>query len=140
MGTTSTKFFATVTTILVGLAMNLCVCARSAGPGSRALAEAVEQADPHACCKTAGSSRTDDPVPAEPADPCESCPVKQKLGGMLPDQISKLNPHFDAVMVHWPDPLPAALVDCGNKPAVFGGDPAPPLLLDLFHTSCQLSC
>jgi hypothetical protein len=132
------KFFSALTAVLVGLALNLCVCA-GAGRAGAAPEPAAASSDPHACCHESAEDASSKPSPVRP-DPCESCPVKQKLGGALPDQLSKLTHSIDAMVVQWPV---TALVSADDRLAaqpVFDHHHPPPLLLDLFHSSCQLSC
>jgi hypothetical protein len=131
------KITAVLLSLTVAGAAHACLCigGMPKAPGAEA---APAEADPHACCKA--KQRPNAPESPAPNDPCRDCNLRNPLTLSVPEQgtmppAPELAPVFlaghdlaDASGPHVPDAYSAA-----------DDVPIPPLLRDLFHTSCRLT-
>ena len=141
MGVFPHRFLGRFLVILSGLAMNVCVCARMTG-GIVVRDPAIStQADKHSCCRWNVSPKTDSPAPADdPCEPCKSCDAKQPAGITAPQQTAKPQPPTElvAVMEVASDDLHGYAVQQHRVASL--EHLIHPLLSDLFHSHCQLTC
>lgn len=127
------KLLAVLLAVMFTGAAHACMCAGMAN----AKAQVPTPADPHACCKPDAEK-----APAAPAseDPCKNCTAQHPLTLTVPEKTSSAStPDFAVVALSAIDlALVEALVELPSRP---GNDdvPIPPLLRDLFHSSCQLT-
>jgi hypothetical protein len=127
------KLLAVLLAVMFTGAAHACLCA---GMGNGA-AQATAETDPHACCKPDGEK-----VPATPAseDPCKNCNAQHRLTLTVPEKAGTA-PALDFAFVT------ASTIDLPSLEArtefrAYPGNddvPIPPLLRDLFHSSCQLT-
>lgn len=125
------KLLAVLLTVTSIGAAHACMCAGMADTAS----QVSTSTDPHACCKPDAEK-----APPASEDPCKNCnaqhpqtltvPEKAATAPTLEFAVASLSA-IDLVLVE-------ALVEIPSHPG--NGDvPLPPLLRDLFHSSCQLT-